>query len=134
MVRLLTNALCRRTIVYVDFSARAAEHKMKNNNFPKGSHGRTEKGCKMKVIKRDGRAVDYDRAKIQIAIEKANKEVKASERASGHKPKGIFRFSLSATNRKKIKQLQHLLQSYRDCMKPQIMIMPQGYRKRDVRQ
>ena len=27
----------------------------------------------MKVIKRDGRAVDYDRAKIQIAIEKANK-------------------------------------------------------------
>ena len=30
----------------------------------------------MKVIKRDGRAVDYDRAKIQIAIEKANKEVK----------------------------------------------------------
>ena len=29
----------------------------------------------MKVIKRDGRAVDYDREKIRIAIEKANKEV-----------------------------------------------------------
>ena len=28
----------------------------------------------MKVIKRDGRAVDYDRAKIQIAIEKAKNE------------------------------------------------------------
>ena len=36
----------------------------------------------MKVIKRDGRAVDYDRAKIQIAIEKANKEVKQKERAT----------------------------------------------------
>ena len=29
----------------------------------------------MKVIKRDGKIVDYDRAKIKIAIEKANKEV-----------------------------------------------------------
>ena len=28
----------------------------------------------MKVIKRDGRAVDYNREKIEIAIEKANKE------------------------------------------------------------
>lgn len=36
---------------------------------------------KMKVIKRDGREVCYDRTKIQIAIEKANKEVKTSERA-----------------------------------------------------
>ena len=29
----------------------------------------------MKVIKRDGRAVDFDRKKIEIAISKANKEV-----------------------------------------------------------
>ena len=29
----------------------------------------------MKIIKRDGRAVDYDREKIKIAVEKANKEV-----------------------------------------------------------
>ena len=36
----------------------------------------------MKVIKRDGRAVDYDRAKIEIAIEKANKEVRGREKAS----------------------------------------------------
>lgn len=35
----------------------------------------------MKVIKRDGRAVDYDRKKIAIAIEKANKEVTTSEKA-----------------------------------------------------
>ena len=36
----------------------------------------------MKVIKRDGRSVDYDREKIAIAIQKANKEVKPKERAS----------------------------------------------------
>ena len=36
----------------------------------------------MKIIKRDGRAVDYDRQKIVIAIEKANQEVRRNERAS----------------------------------------------------
>ena len=36
----------------------------------------------MKVIKRDGRAVDYDRQRIVLAIEKANKEVRRSERAT----------------------------------------------------
>ena len=36
----------------------------------------------MKVIKRDGRAVDFDREKIRVAISKANKEVKPRERAS----------------------------------------------------
>ena len=36
----------------------------------------------MKVIKRDGRAVDYDRTKIEIAIEKANNEVRGKEKAS----------------------------------------------------
>ena len=33
----------------------------------------------MQVIKRDGKIVDYDRAKIKIAIEKANKEVVTEE-------------------------------------------------------
>ena len=36
----------------------------------------------MKVIKRDGRAVDFDREKIRVAISKANKEVKPKERAT----------------------------------------------------
>ena len=36
----------------------------------------------MKVIKRDGRAVDFDREKIKTAISKANKEVKTKERAT----------------------------------------------------
>ncbi len=36
----------------------------------------------MKIIKRNGRAVDYDREKIKIAIEKANQEVRKAERAT----------------------------------------------------
>ena len=36
----------------------------------------------MKVIKRDGRVVGYHREKIVTAIQKANKAVKAKERAS----------------------------------------------------
>ena len=36
----------------------------------------------MKVIKRDGRTIDFDRNKIQIAIEKANKEVRGKEKAT----------------------------------------------------
>ena len=34
----------------------------------------------MKVIKRDGSSVDYDRSKIVIAIEKANAEVSEEDR------------------------------------------------------
>ena len=38
----------------------------------------------MQVIKRDGAIADYDRAKIAIAIGKANAEMQsASERATG---------------------------------------------------
>ena len=36
----------------------------------------------MKVVKRDGRAVDFDRSKIIIAIKKANEEVEENERAT----------------------------------------------------
>ena len=46
----------------------------------------------MKIIKRDGRAVDYDREKIQIAIEKANKEVRAKERANKEEIKEVIQY------------------------------------------
>ncbi len=46
----------------------------------------------MKVIKRDGRAVDYDRQKIVIAIEKANKEVRQAERANKEDIKKIIEY------------------------------------------
>ena len=44
----------------------------------------------MKVIKRDGRAVDFDREKIMVAVSKANKEVKTKERASIEEIKEII--------------------------------------------
>jgi len=46
----------------------------------------------MKVIKRDGRAVDFDRSKIEIAIEKANNEVRPQERASKDEIKAIIQY------------------------------------------
>ncbi len=44
----------------------------------------------MKIIKRDGRAVDYNRDKIFVAIEKANKEVRAREKASKEEIENII--------------------------------------------
>ena len=46
----------------------------------------------MKVIKRDGRAVEFNQEKIAIAIEKANKEVKPSQRASKEEIKEITEY------------------------------------------
>ena len=46
----------------------------------------------MKVIKRDGRAVDFDREKIRVAIEKANKEVRPKERATKEDIKEIMSY------------------------------------------
>ncbi len=46
----------------------------------------------MKIIKRDGRAVEYNREKIIIAIEKANNEVKPRERASKEQIKDITNY------------------------------------------
>ena len=46
----------------------------------------------MKVIKRDGRAVDFDREKIRVAISKANNEVKQKERATKDDIKQIIAY------------------------------------------
>ena len=46
----------------------------------------------MKVIKRDGRAVDYDRQKIVKAIGKANNEVIPEKRASKEEIKAITEY------------------------------------------
>lgn len=45
----------------------------------------------MKVIKRDGRVVDFNREKIAIAIEKANQEVTEKERADKQDIKDIIK-------------------------------------------
>ena len=46
----------------------------------------------MKVIKRDGRIVDYDKGKISVAIEKANEEVRRKEKASKEDIKTIINY------------------------------------------
>ena len=71
--------------------------------------------CKMKVIKRDGRAVDFDRAKIQIAIEKANKEVKPKNRANKEDIKGIVQY-IEELNKKRI-----LVEDIQDLIEEKLM-------------
>ena len=44
----------------------------------------------MKIIKRDGRIVDYDRQKISVAIEKANRDVTGKEKATKEEIKEII--------------------------------------------
>ena len=44
----------------------------------------------MKIIKRDGRIVDYDRQKIAVAIEKANRDVTGKEKATKEEIKEII--------------------------------------------
>ena len=46
----------------------------------------------MKVIKRDGRAVDFNIDKIEIGIKKANKEVMTNQRASDEQILGIINY------------------------------------------
>ena len=46
----------------------------------------------MKIIKRDGRVVDYDRQKISTAIEKANREVRGRDKATKEEIKGIIEY------------------------------------------
>ena len=69
----------------------------------------------MKVIKRDGRAVDYDRAKIQVAVEKANKEVKPKERASKEDIKGIIQY-IEELNKKRM-----LVEDIQDIIEQKLM-------------
>ena len=51
---------------------------------------------KMKVIKRDGRRVEYDRNKIVVAIQKANDEVEPHEKVTEDK---IYNIVASIENR-----------------------------------
>ena len=69
----------------------------------------------MKVIKRDGRAVDYDRAKIQVAIEKANQEVKPKERANKEDIKGIIQY-IEDLNKKRM-----LVEDIQDIIEQKLM-------------
>ena len=58
----------------------------------------------MKVIKRDGRAVEFDRKKIAIAIEKANTEVKGKEKATKKEIEEIIEY------------IEDIIKSHISCM------------------
>ena len=69
----------------------------------------------MKVIKRDGRAVEFDRQKIQIAIEKANNEVKGKEKATKEEIKEIIKH-IEELDKKRI-----LVEDIQDIIEQQLM-------------
>ena len=69
----------------------------------------------MKVIKRDGRAVDYDRSKIAVAIEKANKEVRRSERATKKEIEEIIEY-IQELNKKRM-----LVEDIQDIIEQKLM-------------
>ena len=54
----------------------------------------------MKIIKRDGRIVDYDRQKIAVAIEKANRDVTGKEKATQKEIKEIIDYIESLGKRR----------------------------------
>ena len=54
----------------------------------------------MKIIKRDGRIVDYDRQKIEVAIEKANRDVVGKEKATKEEIKEIIDYIESLGKRR----------------------------------
>ena len=69
----------------------------------------------MKVIKRDGRAVEFDQAKISTAIEKANKEVKVSQRATKEQIKEIVNY-IEQLDKKRI-----LVEDIQDIIEEKLM-------------
>ncbi|MBO5143243.1 MAG: anaerobic ribonucleoside-triphosphate reductase [Clostridia bacterium] len=69
----------------------------------------------MKVIKRDGRAVDFDRSKIEIAIDKANQEVRPKERATKAEIKEIIQYIMDSDKKRM------LVEDIQDIIEEQLM-------------
>lgn len=69
----------------------------------------------MLVIKRDGRAVEYDRNKIIVAIQKANNEVEEAEKISDDKIKAIVK-SIEKKNKKRM-----LVEDIQDIIEQKLM-------------
>lgn len=69
----------------------------------------------MKVIKRDGRAVDFDREKIKVAISKANQDVSEEERVSDRQILNIIKY-IEGLNKKRI-----LVEDIQDVIEKKLM-------------
>ena len=71
----------------------------------------------MKIIKRDGRIVDYDRQKISVAIEKANRDVVGREKATKQEIKEIIDY-IEGLGKKRI-----LVEDVQDIIEEKLMDM-----------
>ena len=69
----------------------------------------------MQVIKRDGRAVTYDRSKIVTAIQKANAEVPAAEKVSEETIDSIIEY-IESKNRTRM-----LVEDIQDIIEQKLM-------------
>ena len=69
----------------------------------------------MKIIKRDGRIVDYDRQKIEVAIEKANRDVVGKEKATKEEIKEIIDY-IESLGKKRI-----LVEDVQDIIEEKLM-------------
>ena len=88
---------------------------MKKSFYIIRTYTKKKRGTNMKIIKRDGRAVDYDREKIKIAIEKANEEVRAKERATKEEIKNIIAY-IEESNKKRM-----LVEDIQDIIEEKLM-------------
>lgn len=71
----------------------------------------------MKIIKRDGRIVDYDRQKIAVAIEKANRDVTGKEKATKEEIKDIIEY-IEGLGKKRV-----LVEDIQDIIEEKLMDM-----------
>ena len=71
----------------------------------------------MKIIKRDGRIVDYDRQKVVTAIEKANQEVRGREKVSKEDIKSIINY-IEDLNKRRM-----LVEDIQDIIEEKLMEM-----------
>lgn len=69
----------------------------------------------MKIVKRDGRVIDYDRQKIVIAIQKANQEVEECERATDEEIESILHY-IEGKGRKRM-----LVEDVQDIIEQKLM-------------
>ena len=69
----------------------------------------------MKIVKRDGHIVDYDPMKIEVAIKKANNEVRGKEKATEQEIKEIIQY-IEDLNKKRI-----LVEDIQDIIEEKLM-------------
>ena len=82
--------------------------------------------CTMKVIKRDGHTVTYDRSKIVTAIQKANAEVEPCEKISDEKIEEIVQ-GIEAKNRQRmlVEDIQDIIEQ--DLMDDRKFVLAKTY-------